>query len=89
MLDEPHVLQRRFHVVGEGRMKFEAGDLITLKYEYAYSPSPIAPAIVLEVIRGGYKVLAPTGIYELSSDYAHESCQLLQDYGAKSATGEV
>jgi hypothetical protein len=69
--------------------RFEAGDLITLKYAYAYSPSSIAPAIVLEVIRGGYKVLFPNGVYELSSDYAHESCQLLQDFGAKSTFAEV
>ena len=71
------------------RKKFKAGDLITQKYEYAYSPSSIAPAIVLEDILGGYKVLFPNGVYEISSDYAHESWQLLQDFGAKSATGEV
>jgi hypothetical protein len=60
-------------------MKFEAGDMINLKYAYAYtySPSSTEPAIVLQVIRGGYKVLFPNGVYELSSDYAHESFQLL------------
>ena len=72
---------------GENYMKkFEVGDMIVQKVHHTYSHPSKQPAIILEILHGGYRVFFPDGVYNLSTDYAHESYKILS---AKSPTGEV